>query len=310
MSNIVKVLDGGLAIEIESGGCVDFDDHPLWTAKLLKDNPTAIKEAHKKFLNAGCNAIITASYQASIEGFVKHCNVSAEEARVLIQSSVDIAKEAVKEVSSSGDGNHDYYVAASVGPYGATLHDLSEYNGQYVDDMNIQHLKDWHRERIALLLSREPDYLAIETMPALKEVTAILDVLKEFPDAKAWVTFTCKDGKSTFHNDDFVESVKVVSQYSQVKSIGINCCRAAIIEDLIRSMKDAIAPQQTLIVYPNNARSFQNGRWVKDTPDDLSKYAQKWLKAGNVEWIGGCCDVGSKQINEISNIVSAYNRAT
>lgn len=57
---------------------VSYQNHPLWTAKLLKDNPSAIKKAHKSFLNAGCHAIITASYQASIEGFVKHCNVSAQ----------------------------------------------------------------------------------------------------------------------------------------------------------------------------------------------------------------------------------------
>lgn len=34
--------------------------------------------------------------------------------------------------------NKDLYVAASVGPYGATLHDMSEYDGHYVKTMTAQ----------------------------------------------------------------------------------------------------------------------------------------------------------------------------
>lgn len=49
----------------------------------------------------------------------------------------------------------------------------------------------------------------------------------------------------------------MVSKYNQVKSIGVNCCQVAIVEDLIRSVKDVLTPQQTLIVYPNKAQSLQ-----------------------------------------------------
>lgn len=61
-----------------------------------------------------------------------------KEARALIQSSVDIAKDAVQEVSSTADGHQDYYVAASIGPYGATFNDFSEYSGNYIDNINMQ----------------------------------------------------------------------------------------------------------------------------------------------------------------------------
>lgn len=46
------------------------------------------------YLEAGADIIITASYQASIEGFVEHCNKTVEEAENLIRSSVDIANQA------------------------------------------------------------------------------------------------------------------------------------------------------------------------------------------------------------------------
>ena len=43
------------------------------------------------YLHAGADVIITASYQASIDGFVNYCNKTVDEAVQLIKASVDIA---------------------------------------------------------------------------------------------------------------------------------------------------------------------------------------------------------------------------
>ena len=42
------------------------------------------------------------------------------------------------------------------------------------------------------------DLLAIETIPSIKEATAILELLSEYPDFKAWLSFSCKVKKQTF----------------------------------------------------------------------------------------------------------------
>ena len=36
--------------------------------------------------------------------------------------------------------------------------------------------------------------LAVETIPALAEAEAVLELLGEFPGAQAWLSFTCKVG--------------------------------------------------------------------------------------------------------------------
>ena len=36
-------------------------------------------------------------------------------------------------------------VAGSVGPYGACLHDGSEYTGSYINSVSVEELKEWHR---------------------------------------------------------------------------------------------------------------------------------------------------------------------
>ena len=86
------VLDGGLATQLEAAGH-DLSDE-LWSARLLADDPAAIVAAHRAFLDAGARVVTTASYQATVDGFVRRGR-TAHEAAGLIRRSVDLAREAV-----------------------------------------------------------------------------------------------------------------------------------------------------------------------------------------------------------------------
>jgi homocysteine S-methyltransferase len=44
------------------------------------------------------------------------------------------------------------------------------------------------------LLEEKPDLVALETLPKLNEVQILVDLLAtEFPDARVWMTASCKD---------------------------------------------------------------------------------------------------------------------
>ncbi len=137
------MLDGGLATELEAWGC-DLSD-ALWSARLLRDDPEVIKNVHLAYFKAGADCAITASYQATIPGFVAQ-GMSEFEAIRLIWLSVNLAVQArdefwgQRELSLSKPGLRQAQspssrerplVAASVGPYGAYLADGSEYRGDY-----------------------------------------------------------------------------------------------------------------------------------------------------------------------------------
>ncbi|MCB0125003.1 MAG: homocysteine S-methyltransferase family protein, partial [Caldilineaceae bacterium] len=62
----VVILDGALATALEARGADLID--PLWSAKLLLENPALIRQLHYDYLLAGADVIITASYQASFAG--------------------------------------------------------------------------------------------------------------------------------------------------------------------------------------------------------------------------------------------------
>lgn len=83
-------------------------------------------------------------------------------------------------------------VAGSIGPYGASLHDGSEYTGDYIDKVKKETLKNWHRTRMNALIEEGVDLLAIETIPALNEGVALIELLQEYPNQKAWLSFQCK----------------------------------------------------------------------------------------------------------------------
>ena len=61
-----KILDGGLATELEARGH-DLADR-LWSARLLLDDPGAIEDVHLAYFRAGARVATTASYQATVPG--------------------------------------------------------------------------------------------------------------------------------------------------------------------------------------------------------------------------------------------------
>ena len=99
-------------------------------------------------------------------GLCEHLSVDENEALRLIRLSVTLAKEATQKFTSASNGRGIPMVAGSVGPYGACLHDGSEYHGNYVDHMTVKELMEWHRPRIGELLAGSADILACETIPA------------------------------------------------------------------------------------------------------------------------------------------------
>ena len=82
------ILDGGLATELERHG-KDLND-PLWSAKCLIEDPAAIEAVHLDYFRAGADVAITASYQASLQGFAAR-GLEASSGGELLQRSVEIA---------------------------------------------------------------------------------------------------------------------------------------------------------------------------------------------------------------------------
>ncbi|MFG6666990.1 homocysteine S-methyltransferase [Halomonas sp. HNIBRBA4712] len=284
------VIDGALATELEALGC-DLNDS-LWSARLLSEAPETIRQVHQAYFEAGADCAITASYQATIPGFVQ-AGLTEQEARTLITRSVTLAVEARDAVWQPESGRPKPLVAASVGPYGAYLADGSEYRGGY--DLDRAGLIDFHRERLALLLEAGADLLAVETLPSLDEALAITDLLAEHPGAQAWITFSAKDGAHISDGTPITECARALAGLPGVAAVGVNCTALAHIEPLIEVIKQAC--DLPVLVYPNSGEEYDPATktWhpakcghTQSAPSGLIQGAAAWLAAG-ASGIGGCC---------------------
>ena len=73
-------LDGGFSDQLALYlGQAGVDGDPLWTARILVTAPDTVVRVHRDFLAQGARVIITNSYQASLQGFKEHLNLSAKE---------------------------------------------------------------------------------------------------------------------------------------------------------------------------------------------------------------------------------------
>eukprot|EP00292_Cryptomonas_paramecium_P022951 CAMPEP_0113709746 /NCGR_PEP_ID=MMETSP0038_2-20120614/29751_1 /TAXON_ID=2898 /ORGANISM="Cryptomonas paramecium" /LENGTH=197 /DNA_ID=CAMNT_0000635683 /DNA_START=39 /DNA_END=628 /DNA_ORIENTATION=+ /assembly_acc=CAM_ASM_000170 len=183
------ILDGGLGTELERKGA-DVTTR-LWSARILKEDPDMIFRTHKEFFEAGADVATTASYQATVKGF-EEIGLDKKAAEDLIRSSIRIAKKARDEFWSElpkADKSARRFplVAASIGCYGASLADGSEFNGRYKDEVTAEQLKDFHRGRLVMLLEEGPDLVAFETVPCAVEVMALAELLEE-PEIQAFGT--------------------------------------------------------------------------------------------------------------------------
>ena len=184
------VLDGGVATHLEARGH-DLSSH-LWSARMVIDEPDEVIAAHRDFFVAGAQVATTASYQASFEGLAR-LGLDRATAVAVLTATVHLADRARRELAtasdaaapddaathhgagSAGTGDGPRWVAASVGPYGAALADGSEYRGDY--GLSVAELARWHRPRLEVLADAGADVLALETIPCLAEVEALLSLV-------------------------------------------------------------------------------------------------------------------------------------
>ena len=292
------VIDGALATELERRGH-DLNDS-LWSAKILLERPEAIKQIHYDYFKAGADCAITASYQATIEGFVKR-GLNEKEAIALIQRSVKIAIEARDEFWSDQTnrfGRFKPFVSASVGPYGAFLADGSEYRGEY--ELTEKELMDFHRPRMKALIEAGADILACETIPCLIEAQAIAKLLQEFPNITAWVSFSARDEKHISEGQVFADCVKHLEEYAQITAIGINCTSPKYISSLISAARNAT--NKPILVYPNSGETYDAMRNDWDghpVHESFGEQAKEWFDAG-ARLIGGCCRTTPEDISVIA----------
>ena len=206
----ILLLDGGLGTTLESPPYnVKFSSAtPLWSSHLLIDSPGTLLAAQSAFARAGADVLLTATYQASYNGFkatmsqqekgsLKVEGTDSNEEMITDQPrsqywqtahakmllAVYLAREAFGLVKDNGENLHHgraKLVALSLGAYGACMTPSQEYTGQYQPECFLEsgRLEVWHLMRMKAWQDHrqtwnEVDLVAFETIPLREEIYAI-----------------------------------------------------------------------------------------------------------------------------------------
>ena len=286
------LLDGAMATELEARGC-DLADS-LWSAKVLMENPQLIYDVHLDYFRAGALVAITASYQATPEGFAAR-GLDEAQSRALIARSVELARQARDAYRAENPAAKGLLIAGSVGPYGAYLADGSEYRGDY--QRSAQVFQDFHRPRIEALLEAGADLLACETLPSFDEIRALAQLLVEYPVAQAWFSFTLRDSQHLSDGTPLRDVLAFLADYPQILAVGINCIALENTVDALSYLHSQTS--LPLVVYPNSGEHYDavTKTWHHhgEACATLEGYLPEWLAAG-AKLIGGCCRTTPKDI--------------
>ena len=290
----VRILDGGLATELEHRGA--RIDGPLWSAHVLEDQPEILAAVHRAYIEAGAQCIATASYQVSRMGYAE-CGYSPERADDALLRSVAIARAVAAEFPTRRT-----VIAASLGPYGAALHNGAEYHGNY--DCSHDDLVRFHRERIQVLArasgAEAPDLLAFETIPSLDEARAIGEALAPWPQLPIWISFSCRDAAHVSHSERVVECASLAASLPQTVAVGVNCVPPSWIPQLIAHLRAASA--KPILVYPNSGEGWdaEHRCWTGSTdPAEFGVSAGNWFAAG-AAIVGGCCRTRPAHVRQVA----------
>ncbi|WP_237319072.1 homocysteine S-methyltransferase [Streptomyces sp. JJ36] len=277
------VLDGGLSNQLEAQGC-DLGD-ALWSARLLADDPEQLTAAHRAYARAGARVLLTASYQASFEGFARR-GLDRTAAAALFRRSVHLARKAAE--------GRPVLVAASVGPYGAVRADGGEYRGRY--GLTVRELTRFHRPRIEALAEAGPDVLALETVPDADEAEALLDAAAGC-GLPVWLSYTVA-GDRTRAGQPLAAAFAVAAGRDEVVATGVNCCTAADAERAVPVAAETTGKH--VVAYPNSGEDWDAAahRWRGSGTWDPARVAG-WTALG-ARLLGGCCRVGPDAIAELA----------
>ena len=204
---------------------------PLWSSHQLIENPDLLKQAHRDFAQAGADVLLTATYQASFEGFaatprVRKQNDDAEEGEDKAHIPHSKGKGDTAEIGYSREEAAEFMrhavtltresflaanrptglTALSLGAYGAAMRPSTEYSGAYQPShmLTVPGLRAWHADRLNAFRASPPcwsavDLVAFETLPRLEEIKAVRTLMRranDGPERKKWWI------SAVFPNDD------------------------------------------------------------------------------------------------------------
>ena len=91
----IAFLDGGLGQEIQKRSVIDA--HPLWSVKVMFDQPDIVTKVHQDFVMSGARVICLNTYTATQSRMTRHG--FGEKLETAHKTAIKLARQSLKELS-------------------------------------------------------------------------------------------------------------------------------------------------------------------------------------------------------------------
>ena len=252
------------------------------------DNPEAVFQNHKGYVEAGADVVITNTLGAN--GLRLKDTKLAGKAYELNVKAAQLARKA------AGDA---VYVAGSIGPTGAIL---------MMGDVSESRVIEVYKEQVQGLIDGGIDLVAVETMTDIDEACLAVRAVREISDIPVVATMTFEPGKQGFRTVMGNDIATVVARLTEtgVNATGSNCGTGidTMIEIITEMRRHTNLP---LLAEPNaGLPEIVNGRVIyRESAEYMAAKVPDLLAAG-ANLIGGCCGTTFDHIKQFRNVLADY----
>ncbi len=293
MDKSIILLDGGMGQElIRRSGQTPT---PLWSVRVMLDNPDLVEQLHIDFIKAGAKIITLNNYVAT-------------PLRLTRDASLDLfapIHKAAKEAAISArqkSGISDIMIAGCLPPI------VASYKPELTPSAEVCLAQ--YRELVAIQKD-SIDLIFCETIGTIRAATAAASAAQE-AGLPTIVSFTLDDENpdKLRSGEPLIDAVKAVRPLS-VKAVTVNCSMPETVTAAMPLLTEAFPIVGGYANGFQSIASLEAGGTTaglkarKDlTPAAYAEYALGWAKAG-AKVIGGCCEVGPAHIAEMGRVFRA-----
>jgi betaine-homocysteine S-methyltransferase len=297
--------DGGYLIELERRGYVDSGSgrekvgtgrgSGQFTPEVAIENPDALRELHREFLNAGSRVLQALTFFGTREKLNRAGYGSETES--INAAAVKLARDVAGEKA---------LVAGSV-----SRTQLIEREGPEA----LGKARDHIAEQIRLLKDAGVDFLILETFFHLSEMKAALECAAAAGlPAVATMSFrpliiSCTDGHTP------AECARVMSDLGAI-AVGANCEQEpsrmlTLLREMRRATKTPLAAQPAAFRTTENLHSFTRMPQFPDELETIQVSRKEFVDFGKaarnegIGYVGGCCGCNAAYIRSISRGLEA-----
>lgn len=270
--NKIYILAGATGTEIQRRG---FQTTlPLWSAKVLFEQPELLKQIYIDYINAGADIIVTNTFRTQ-RRTLKKVGLESHVERIN-KLATKICFDAIKESGTE----RKILVAGSV----TTLEDCYRVDLIPSDiELNTE-----HTEQINLLTSTNVDFLLLETFNSIKEVVVAAKIAKK-TNKPFVISFTLGKDANLLTGETLADAVKAVEVFDP-EAILVNCVAPDVASKALEKIKTLT--NITFGAYANGDGAPADDLGWKFTGHDpvesYFEYCKNWKSLG-ATIIGGCC---------------------